>query len=202
MKWVIIPLVLFILICGCSSNQPTVAETNVTIVTPTPVAVTLTWIQTVGPTPTPTNDISRCYWHNTTEYPLYCYDRLYWVKPTPTVQGMGYTAKIWQNNECVNFNKTSGLCEGWGDNTYTIIFMKNQTVVRNLSGVNVTEVIASASFFNRSFNLNEINSLDFSSFINSYWDGTYPIVKYNTDLFEPDLNVTVVPIDTFNPYGF
>lgn len=203
MKWLIIPLFVFILICGCSSNQSEVVETNVTIVTPTPVAVTLTWIQTVGPTPTPTNDISRCYWHNTTEYPSYCYDRLYWVKPTPTVRGMGYTAKVWQNNGCIQFNKTSWECERWGDDLWTVLFMKNLTIVKNLSSINNTELVSAVVFYNKSFDLNVINDdLTFSEFIDEYWDGTYPTQPYDKSLFSPDSDVTIVPIDTFNTDGF
>lgn len=203
MKWVIIPLVLFILICGCSSNQPTVAETNVTIVTPTPVAVTLTWIQTVGPTPTPTNDVRECYNRSLVEPPQFCYDYLYWVKPTPTVQGMGYTAKVWRNDSCVDLNRTSGECRQWGDNSYTAIFMKNQTIVRNLTGITATEIVAAGSYYNKSYDLNEIDGESFDFFINKYWDGTYPENKFNTSDFAPNPNV-VVPIvnGTFNVDGF
>jgi len=203
MKWLIIPLFVFILICGCSSNQSEVVETNVTIVTPTPVAVTLTWIQTVGPTPTPTNDISRCYWHNTTEYPLYCYDQLYWVHPTYSPRGSGYSAKIWKNDSCVDLNRTSGECRQWGDDSYTAIFMKNQTIVRNLTGITATEVVAAGSYYNKSYDLNEIDGESFDFFINKYWDGTYPENKFNTSDFAPNPNV-VVPIvnGTFNVDGF
>lgn len=197
-------LVVFILICGCSSAPvDTVVEPTPTIEVPTPITVTPTWIQTVGPTPTPTNDIAECYNRSIVIYPEYCYDVLYWVRPTYSPRGMGYTAKVWKNDGCINLNKTSGLCEGWGDNTYTVIFMKNQTIVRNLSGVNATEVVASMTYYNKSFDLNAVNGdLSFSEFIEEYWDGTYPGEKYNKTLFEPDLSVTIVPVDTFNPDGF
>jgi hypothetical protein len=203
MKWLIIPLFIFILICGCSSNQPEVVETDATIVTPTPVAVTPTWIQTVGPTPTPTNDVGECYNRSLVEPPQFCYDYLYWVKPTPTVQGMGYTAKVWQNNGCINFNKTSLECECWGDDLWTVLFMKNLTIVKNLSSINNTELVSAVVFYNKSFDLNVINDdLTFSDFINMYWDKTYPTQPYDKSLFAPNPNVTIVPIDTFNPDGF
>ena len=203
MKWIVgILLVVFILICGCSSVQPTVVETNVTIVTPTPVAVTETWIQTVGPTPTPTNDIAECYNHSVTTYPKFCYDLLYWVRPTYSPYGMGYTAKVWRNEGCTNFNRTSGLCEEWGDNTFIVLFMRNLTIVKNLTSINNTELMSSVVYYNKTFNLNMINGKSFDSFIDEYWDKTYPQEKYNTSEFKPDLNVTAVPIDTFNPDGF
>jgi hypothetical protein len=203
MKRIIIPLILFILICGCSSNQSDV-ETETTIVTPTPVAVTATWIQTVGPTPTPTDDISRCYWHNTTEYPDYCYDYFYWVRPIYSPVGSGYTARVWKNDSCVDLNRTSGVCESWGDGSYVEIFMHNQTIVRNLTGINATEVVAATVYYNKTFDLNTVNDdLSFSEFINKYWDGTYPSVKYNTDLFAPDPSVVIPVVNgTFNPDGF
>lgn len=203
MKWIVgILLVVFILICGCSSNQP-VVETETTIVTPTPVAVTATWIQTVGPTPTPTNDIAECYNHSVTTYPEFCYDLLYWVRPTHSPRGAGYSARIWKNDGCINLNRTSGICEGWGDNSYTIIFMNNQTIVRNLSGIEITEAISAAAYYNRSYDLNTINDKDFDWFISKYWDGTYPSVKYDTNLFAPDPSVEIPVVNgTFNPDGF
>lgn len=202
MKWIVIPLITLILICGCS--QPVQNVENV----PTPVAVTATYITTtpnytVGPTPTPTNDVRECYWHNTTDYPDYCYDVMYWVKPTPVVQGMGYTAKVWQNNGCIQFNKTSLECERWGDDLWTVLFMKNLTIVRNLSSINNTELVSSIVYYNKTYDLNVINDdLTFSDFINKYWDKTYPMQPYDKSLFAPDPNVTIVPIDTFNPDGF
>lgn len=200
MKWVVgILLVIFILICGCSSTQETVVETNSTIITPTPVAVTVTWIQTVGPTPTLTNDVRECYNRSLQEYPEFCYDVLYWVRPTYSPPGSVYTAKIWKTDWCVNLNKTSGLCEGWGNDLYTAIFMHNRTIVRNLSGIELPEVISAASYYNRTFDLNVINGESFDSFILKYWDGTYPGVKYNTSNFEPDPNAVIYPVDTFNP---
>lgn len=204
MKWLIIPLFVFILICGCSSNQSEVVETNVTIVTPTPVAVTLTWIQTVGPTPTPTNDVRECYNRSLAEPPEFCYDLMYWVRPTPTPpKGYGYTARVWQNSGCMNLNKTSGICEEWGDDLYNVLFLRNLTIVRNLDSINNTELVASVTYYNKSFDLNTINEdLSFSDFIDEYWDGTYPENKYDNSKFKPNVNVTVVPVDTFNPDGF
>lgn len=204
MKWIGgILLLVFILICGCSSEQSTVVEPNNTITTPTPVAVTATWIQTtVGPTPTPTDNMDVCYFKNVTDYPQYCYDHFYWVRPTYSPPGAGYSARVWRNDGCINLNRTSGLCEGWGNGLYTEIFMKNRTIVRNLSGIELLEVISAASYYNRTFDLNTINGGTFSEFIDKYWDGTYPSVKYDTDLFTPDLNTTIVPVDTFDPYGF
>ncbi len=198
MKRIIIPLILFILICGCSSNQSDV-ETETTIVTPTPMAATETWIQTVGPTPTPTNNMDVCYFKNTTEYPQYCYDYFYWIKPTYSTRGAGYSARIWKNDGCVNLNRTSGICEGWGDNSYTIIFMNNQTIVRNLSGIELPEAISASAYYNRTFDLNVIDGESFDSFTKKYWDGTYPGTKYNTSEFEPDPKV-IIPIvnETFD----
>ena len=199
MKIVISILVLvFIFFCGCTQTTP-IVETTPTPITVVPTFLTQTPTETVGPTPTQNYDV--CFDKNIT-IPDYCYDHYYWVRPVVTPVGMGYTARVWQNNSCVYRNKTSDECEEWGDDSWTEIFMHNQTIVRNLSNINVTEVISAAVFYNRSFNLNKVNNLDFFSFINVYWDGTYPNVKYNTDLFEPDLNVTIVPIDTFNPDGF
>jgi len=103
----------------------------------------------------------------------------------------------------VDLNRSSGYCNIWGDGSYVEIFMKNQTIVRNLSNINVTEVVSAAAYYNRTFDLNIINSGDFDSFIKAYWDGSYPSVKYDTTEFAPDLNV-VIPIvnGSFNPDGF
>lgn len=208
MKWVVgILLFVLILLCGCSSNQPEVVEmeTTSTTIIPTPVAVTTaTWIQTVGPTPTPTNDVRECYNHSVTEYPDYCYDYFYWVKPTPTPPvGTGYTARVWRNSGCVNLNKTSGICEEWGDDLYTVLFLRNLTIVKNITSINNTELVASVVYYNKTHDLNTVNDdLTFSDFINMYWDGTYPGEKYNTSEFKPNVNVTIVPVDTFNPDGF
>lgn len=57
MKRIIIPLILFLLICGCSQPVSTVAT-----IVPTPVAVTQTFIETpnvtVGPVPTKDENVS------------------------------------------------------------------------------------------------------------------------------------------------
>jgi hypothetical protein len=191
-----------VIICGCSQSAPTVETIPTTVVTES-IVVTETINYTVGPTPTPTNDVSECYNKSLKEPPLFCYDYLYWVKPTPTVGGMGYTAKVWQNNGCIKFNKTSLECEGWGDNTWVVLFLHNLTVVRNLSSVNNTEMVSAVVFYNKSFDLNVINDdLTFSDFIYKYWDKTYPTQPYDKSLFAPDPDVTIVPIETFNPDGF
>lgn len=198
MKWLVVSLVLFILICGCSSEQ-SVVETETTITTPTPVAVTATWIQTVGPTPTPTNNLDVCYFKNTSDYPNYCYDYFYWIRPTYAPPGYGYTARVWRNSGCVDLNRTSGECEGWGDNSFTVLFLHNLTIVRNMTSVNNTEMIAAVVYYNKTYDLNTINDdLSFSSFIDKYWDGTYPGIKYDTSLFAPDPSVKIVTVDTFN----
>ena len=66
MKIIIIPLILFLLICGCSQPVSTVAT-----IVPTPVAVIQTFIETpnvtVGPTPTTNYDV--CFDHNVTTPP-------------------------------------------------------------------------------------------------------------------------------------
>ena len=201
MKWTIILLIVSILFCGCASVEPTVSVTTV----PTPVTVTPTYlptntpIETPGPTPTPNYDI--CFDKNITT-PDYCYDRYYWVRPTTTPAGMGYTARVWKNTGCVNLNRSSGECEGWGDNSFTVLFLHNLTVVRNITGVNLTEVISAINYYNTTYDLNKINSDDFSEFIRKFWDGTYPSVKYDYSLFAPDPKAVIVPIDTFNPNGF
>jgi hypothetical protein len=146
--------------------------------------------------------MDRCYWRNTTEYPDFCYDKLYWVRPTITPEGMGYTARVWQNTGCVNLNRSSGECEGWGDNSYTALFLHNLTVVRNVTGVNNTELVAAVTYYNKTYDLNVINGETFDLFISRYWDGTYPVERYSTELFAPDPSVTVVPVGTFNPNGF
>jgi hypothetical protein len=192
-------VVLFILFCGCTQPAP-----NVEVV-PTPVTVVPTFlintpIETVGPTPTQNYDI--CFDKNITT-PDFCYDHYYWVRPTVAPVGMGYTARVWQNNSCVYRNKTSEECEGWGDDSWTVLFMKNLTIVKNLSSINNTELVSAVVFYNKSFDLNVINDdLTFSDFINKYWDKTYPTQPYDKSLFAPDPNVTIVPIDTFNPDGF
>lgn len=204
MKWIVgILLVAFILICGCSSEQP-VVETTTTIVTPTPVAVTATWIQTVGPTPTPTNNIAECYNHSITTYPEFCYDLLYWVRPTHSPRGAGYSAKIWRNDSCVDLNRTSGECRVWGDDSYTALFLHNLTIVKNITSINNTEMVAAVVYYNKTYDLNIINNdLTFSDFIEKYWDGTYPSIKYDTNLFAPDPSVSVPVVNgTFNPDGF
>lgn len=205
MKWIAgTLLVVFILICGCSSAPEAVVEPDVTIVTPTPVAVTPTWIQTVGHTPTPTNDVRECYNRSLAEPPQFCYDLLYWVKPTPIPPvGTGYTARVWRNSGCVDLNRTSGICEEWGNDLYNVLFLRNLTIVNNLTSINNTELVSAVTYYNRSFDLNVVNDdLTFSDFIEKYWDGTYPENKYNNSEFKPNTNVTVVPIDTFNPDGF
>lgn len=203
MKKIIILIVIgLVLICGCSQPVPTVETIPTTVVTES-IVVIETPNYTVGPTPTPTNDVRECYNRSLVEPPQFCYDYLYWVKPTPTVQGMGYTAKVWQNNGCINFNKTSLECECWGDDLWTVLFMKNLTIVKNLSSINNTELVSAVVFYNKSFDLNVINDdLTFSDFINMYWDKTYPTQPYDKSLFAPNPNVTIVPIDTFNPDGF
>ena len=202
--FVILIFITFVLLSGCTSVPVTAPETPF----PTSVAtiaetISDTPVFTVGPTPTPAEDLDRCYWHNTTEYPTYCYDRMYWVRPTYSPVGSGYTAKIWKNDSCISLNRSSGYCNDWGDGSYVEIFMKNLTIVRNLSGVNVTEAISAASYYNRTFDLNVINGEDFDSFINIYWDGSYPGTKYDTKNFEPDPNVVIPVVNgTFNPEGF
>ena len=198
-KIIVVLLGLFILICGCSSVQSTVVETTPTSIVPTPVAVTATWIQTVGPTPTPTNDIAECYNHSVTTYPEFCYDILYWVRPTYSPVGAGYSAKVWRNDSCVDLNRTSGECRVWGDGSYVEIFMNNQTIVRNLSGINITEMISAAAYYNRTFDLNVVNGESFDWFISKYWDKTYPGTKYNTSLFVPNPGVEVPVVnESFN----
>lgn len=203
MKKIIILVVIgLVSICGCSQPAPTVETIPTTVVTES-IVVIETPNYTVGPTPTPTNDISRCYWHNTTEYPDYCYDYLYWVRPTYSPPGMGYTAKVWRNSGCIDLNRTSGLCEKWGDNSYTALFLRNLTVVRNLTSIGNNEMVAAVVYYNKTYDLNVINDkLSFSEFIDEYWDGTYPTQPYDKSLFGPDLNVTIVPVDTFNVNGF
>ncbi len=199
MKIVISILVLvFILFCGCAQTNP-VVET-----TPTPVTVTQTYIPTETPTetvgPAPTNDMGKCFDRNVTTYPDYCADYYYWVKPTVTPVGMGYTARVWQNTSCVYRNRTSDECEIWGDDSWTAIFMKNKTIVRNLTGINITEVIAASAYYNTSFGLNIVNGATYDSFIKVYWDGTYPSTPYDKNLFAPDENVSVVVVNsTFDP---
>jgi len=198
MKIVISILVLvFILFCGCAQTPP-VVET-----TPTPVTVTQTYIPTETPTetvgPTPTTNYSICFDHNITT-PDFCYDTFYWVRPTVIPVGMGYTARVWKNDTCVYRNKTSDECEQWGDDSWTAIFMKNLTVVRNITGINLSEVIAATSYYNDTWGLNVVNGADFSSFIKAYWDGIYPSVPYDKSLFAPDENVSVVVVNsTFDP---
>jgi hypothetical protein len=205
--YVISIFIVFILIAGCTSVQPTVIETA----TPTPTQTSLvvvesneTPVYTVGPTPTTTEDLSRCYWHNTTEYPQYCYDRFYWVRPTYSPPGSGYTAKVWRNDSCTDLNRTSGECREWGDNTYVALFLHNLTIVRNVTGINNTELVAAVTYYNKTYDLNVINNvLSFSDFVNKYWDGTYPSKKYDTILFEPDQSV-IIPIvnGSFNVDAF
>ena len=203
---IFIIFIIFILIAGCTSVQPTVVETTTPTPTQTSVVVVEsneTPIYTVGPTPTTTEDLSRCYWKNTTDYPEICYSYFYWVRPTYSPTGSGYSAKVWQISGCVDLNQSSGYCNTWGDNSFTIIFMKNQTIVRNLSNINVTEVVSAAAYYNRSFNLNMINGGDFNSFVDKYWDGSYPSVKYDTTEFAPDPNIIIPVVNgTFNPEGF
>jgi hypothetical protein len=160
-------------------------------------------IFTISSTPVPTNNLDVCHWTNISDYPKYCYDYFYWVRPTYSPPGSGYSARVWKNDSCVDLNRSSGYCNIWGDGSYVEIFMKNQTIVRNLSNINVTEVVSAAAYYNRTFDLNIINSGDFDSFIKAYWDGSYPSVKYDTTEFAPDLNV-VIPIvnGSFNPDGF
>src|SRR5208282_1478403 len=162
----------FILFTGCAQTTP-VVET-----TPTPVAVTQTYIETQTPTETvgsvPTNDMGACFNRSDSSYPDYCADYYYWVKPTTTPVGMGYTAKVWRNSSCVDLNRTSGECEGWGDDSYVATFLHNLTIVRNLTSVNMSEVIASLSYYNTSYNLNVVNGVSFDNYISTHWDGTYP----------------------------
>jgi hypothetical protein len=205
MKKIIILIVIgLVLICGCSQPVPTVETIPTTVVTES-IVVIETPNYTVGPTPTPTNDISRCYWHNTTEYPDYCYDRLYWVRPTYSPPGMGYTAKVWRNSGCANLNRTSGMCEEWGNDLFTVIFLHNQTIVKNITSVENTELIAAVTYYNRSFDLNTVNDvLSFDQFINTYWDKTYPSTNYNASLFIPDETNVIIPVvnGTFNPDAY
>lgn len=205
MKWIVgILLVIFISICGCSSAPlDTVVEPTPTIEVPTPVAVTPTWIQTVGPTPTVTNDAAECYNRSLAEPPQFCYDLLYWVKPTPIPPvGTGYTARVWRNSGCVNLNRTSGICEEWGNDLYNVLFLRNLTIVNNLTSINNTDLVAAVTYYNKTYDLNEIDGKSFDLFVAKYWDGTYPTQPYNKTSFAPDLNVTIVPIDTFNPNAF
>ncbi|MFA5745781.1 MAG: hypothetical protein WC932_02860 [archaeon] len=147
--------------------------------------------------------MGACFNRSDSVYPDYCYDYYYWVKPTTTPVGMGYTAKVWQNSSCVYRNRTSDECEMWGDDSWTAIFMKNLTVVRNISGINITEVVAAASYYNDTWGLNVVNGADFNSFVKAYWNGIYPDVKYDKSLFAPDKNVSVVVTNaTFNPAAF
>lgn len=199
MKIVILILVLvFILFCGCAQTTPAVETT------PTPVTVTQTYIPTETPMetvgPVPTNDMGKCFDRNVTTYPDYCADYYYWVKPTVIPVGMGYTARVWKNDTCVYRNKTSEECEVWGDDSWTATFMKNLTVVRNITGINLSEVIAATSYYNDTWGLNIVNGADFSSFIKVYWNGIYPSVPYDKNLFAPDENVSIVVTNgTFDP---
>jgi hypothetical protein len=191
-----------VVLCGCTSVEPTLAITTL----PTPVTVTATYIVTDTPTetpgPAPTPNYDSCFDKNITT-PYYCYDRYYWVRPIVTPAGMGYTAKVWKNDSCVDLNRTSGECEGWGDNTWVTLFLHNLTVVKNLTSINNTEMVAAVTYYNQSFDLNVINDhLAFSDFINIYCDKTYPSQPYDKNLFAPETNVIVVPIDTFNPDAF
>ena len=196
-----------ILIAGCTSvQQTTVTET------PTPVTAVPTFVETptetVGPTPTetvtpvPTSDLKACFDKNITT-PDYCYDYYYWVRPTVTPVGMGYTARVWQNNTCVDMNRTSNECEQWGDDTWTAIFLHNLTVVRNLTGINMSEVIAATAYYNNTYDLATVNGATYDSFIKVYWDGTYPSTPYDKSEFVPDKNVSVIVVNaTFDPNGF
>ena len=209
---VVFIFITFVLLTGCTSVPVTTPETP----TPTSVATIVetiieTPMFTVGPTPTPEEDLSRCYWHNTTDYPDYCYERFYWVRPTYSPPGSGYTAKVWRNSGCVDLNRTSGLCEGWGSGEWYALFLHNLTAVRNVTGVNNTEMVASVVYYNKTYDLNAINGdLTFSEFIDEYWDGTYPSFANRTEWenlknesFEEDKNVSIpIVYETFNPEGF
>jgi hypothetical protein len=197
MKIVISILVLvFIIFCGCTQTTP-VVETTPTPVTVVPTFLTQTPTETVGPTPTQNYDV--CFDKNIT-IPDYCYDHYYWVRPVVTPVGMGYTARVWKNDSCVYRNRTSEESEEWGDDSWTATFMKNLTVVRNITGVNLSEVIAATSYYIDTWELNTVNGADFNSFIKAYWNGIYPATPYDKSLFAPDPNVSVVVVSaTFDP---
>ncbi len=198
-KYLYITLIITTLfLSGCTSVQPTVIEP-----TPTPVTVVPTFLVTQTPTetvgPVPTNDVKECFDRNKTT-PDFCYDTFYWVRPTITPAGMGYTARVWQNDSCVYRNRTSDECEQWGDDSWTAVFLHNLTVVRNITGVNLTEIIAATAYYNDTFGLSTVNGAGYDSFLNVYWDGMYPAEKYNKSLFAPDSNIdVVVKNETFDP---
>jgi len=203
MKKIIILVVIgLVSICGCSHPAPTVETIPTTVVTES-IVVTETPNYTVGPTPTPTNDVRECYNRSLAEPPEFCYDLMYWVRPTPTPPyGMGYTARVSKNSGCVDLNRTSGICEEWGDNLYNVLFLRNLTIVNNLTSINNTDLVAAVTYYNKTYDLNEIDGKSFDLFVAKYWDGTYPTQPYDKSLFAPDLNVTIVPVDTFNVNGF
>ena len=201
-------LVVAVIACGCTSTTPVdkVISTPTTVFeTPTPAVIT----QITTPTPTPTNDINLCYNRTLAEYPQYCYDMFYWVRPTTTPIDAGYQACVWKNDSCVKFNITSQLCEEYGDGSYTVLALHNLTQVRNVSGINNTEAVAMVTYYNKTFELNRVSYptakeyLDFSGFIDAVWDGTYPATKYDTSLFAPDPSVVIPVVNgTFNLDGF
>jgi hypothetical protein len=90
---------------------------------------------------------------------------------------------------------TSKECEAWGDDSWSVLFLHNLTPVRNLTGINMSEVVAATTYYNNTFDLNKINSIDFSDFIKTYWDGTYPATPYNKKNFEPDMNVSIPVVE-------
>ena len=203
----LILIIIGVVLSGCTSTDttttPTVTPTP-EIYVPTPIITTQTTIET--PTPTPT--VNECFDRNITT-PDYCYDYYYWVRPTYAPINSGYTARVFLNDSCTIFNRTSSECEQYGDNTYTVLALHNQTSVRNVTGINSTEAVAMLSYYNRTYDLNRVyysplqTTISFAQVINKLWDGTYPSSKYPEELFSPDTNVDIPIVnDTFNPDAF
>ena len=203
----LILIIIGVVLSGCTSTDTTTTPTitpTPEIYVPTPIITTQATIET--PTPTPT--VNECFDRNITT-PSYCYDKYYWVRPTYAPINSGYTARVSINDTCTIFNRTSNECEQYGDGSYTVLALLNQTGVRNLTGINSTEVVAMLSYYNRTYDLNRVyyapqqTTISFQQLIDKIWDGTYPSTKYSSELFAPDTSVDIPIVnDTFNPDAF
>lgn len=202
----LILIIVGVILSGCTNQEQTI---------PTPVTTTeivnhseevVTTIETIIPTPIPTNDIKECYNRSLQNPPQYCYDLMYWVPPTPVPpMGTGYTARVWRNDGCINMNKTSDVCEGWGDGLYTAVILHNLSVVKNITGIENPDLIAAVTYYNVTYHLNTVNDvLSFDDFINKYWTKTYSSTKYNASAFSTNESEFVIPIvnEGFNPDAY
>jgi hypothetical protein len=203
---VLILIIAGVLLSGCTSEEQTTPVTVTTQEIINQTVEVVTTIETIVPIAVPTNDERDCYNRSLEEPPEFCYDLLYWVRPTPTPPaGTGYTAKVVKNSGCINLNRTSGLCEGWGDDLFTVTIYHNLTMIKNLTELKNEDLIAAVTYYNVTNDLNMVNDiLTFDGFIQEYWDGTYSPLKYNSSAFSANETEIEIPIvdKTFNPYAY